>query len=237
MSSFVENSAWYATFDLDKFNWSEWVAFLPLPLPVYDVTRILDSAAAFDMAMHARHWAGTHLEGLRIPLTLRRHMEAIEITSLQQQQYMARALYSHCARYITGMPRIRDPPTDHMGSMAVVPPDQFEALASAVMATNASMCRTLQCWLTNVLVHGSTRATSLQVRYRSPTALSGRRRFRQGTKDAFDSEKVQTAANDALGAISDHHHTLPRMRCVVNTVGPGKASIGLSVIPRAPYGE
>ena len=146
MSSFVENSAWYATFDLGVFDWSEWIATIPLPMPVYDISRILDSAAAFDMAMHARHWTGTHLEGLRIPDALRHHMNVIGITSLQQHQYMARALYSHCARYVTGMPRIREPPTDHMGTTAVVPPERFEALATAVMANDPCMRRTLECW-------------------------------------------------------------------------------------------
>lgn len=233
MSSFVENSAWYATFDLGVFDWSEWIATIPLPMPVYDISRILDSAAAFDMAMHARHWTGTHLEGLRIPDALRHHMNVIGITSLQQHQYMARALYSHCARYVTGMPRIREPPTDHMGTTAVVPPERFEALATAVMANDPCMRRTLECWLTNVLVHGSARPTAMHVRYSTPAKHSGRRRYRHSAQDAFDAENVQTSANEALAAISDYHSTLPRMRCMVSPAGPGKASIGLYVHLRA----
>ena len=237
MSSFVENSAWYADFDLGEFDWSEWIARMPLPMPVYDISRILDSAAAFDMAMHARHWTGTHLEGLHIPNALRDHMNIIGITSLQQHQYMARALYSHCAQYVTGMPRIRAPPTDHVGTTAVVPPERFQALAKAVMANNSCMRRTLECWLANVLVHGSTRPTAVQVRFNTPATQSGRRRYRQRSQDGFDADKVQTDANDALAAISSYHSTLPCMRCIVSPAGPGKASIALYVHQRAPCGE
>lgn len=237
MSSFVENSAWYDAFDFSAFDWREWIEHLPLPMPIYSISRILDSAAAYDMAMHARHWTGTHLQGLRIPVALCQHMAIIGIASPQQQQYMARALYSHCARYVTGMPRICEPPTDHLGTLAVVPPERFESLATAVMAHDQSSRHTLECWLSNVLMHDSTRHTALHVRYRTPAHHSGRRRYRQRLLDSFDAEKVQSDANDALAAISSYHSTLPRMRCIVSPAGPGKASIGLYVHPRAPFGE
>ena len=206
-------------------------------MPIYDITRILDSAAAFDMAMHARYWTYPGLEGLRIPAALANHLRLIDLSTVYQQQYMARALYSHCARYVTGMPRIRAPPVDHLGTTKVVPDEQFYALAAAAMAHDASMRRTLQCWLTNVLVHGSARSTALQVRYSAPAVHSGRRRLRHSARDGFDAEKVQAATNEALAAISRHHHTLPRMRCIVSPAGPGKVTIGLFAHPRAPCDE
>ena len=237
MSSFVENCAWYADFDLEVFDWHEWIQTLPLPMPIYDVTRIVDSAAAYDMAMHARHWAGTHIGGLRIPDVLRRHMRCVGLKSLAQQQYMARALYSHCARYVTGMPRIRPPPTDHIKQTEVVPREVFQALMSALHAEDKLARRTLQCWLTNVLVYGSKRSTTLNVRYGVAAANSGRRRYRQSVSDVLDVDKMQAAANATLASISRYHHTLPQLRCIISLSGPGKVSIGLYAHLRAPCGE
>ena len=154
MSSFVENCAWHAGFALGEYDWDGWIARLSdvLPMPVWDVPRILDSSAAYDMAVHARHWQGGEMRSVNIPGGLEHHIWQLDLHG-EQVQYFARALYSHCVRYVAGMPRIRAPPTDHMDCTSVVPAAQFESLASAISCRSDSSRHMLQCWLENVLVY------------------------------------------------------------------------------------
>jgi len=236
MSSFVENSAWFAKFEFALFDYAEWIAQLPMPMPVYDITRILNSSTVYSMAMHARHWCEDTLNHVNIPDDMANHMRFLWINEPQQQQYFARALYSHCARYVTGMPRIRKPPTDHMGQTDVVPCAQFESLAAAVSAHSDGSRHTLLCWLTNVLVYGSSRPTVTTMKIKQ-TQHTGRRRHRRASHEPLDTDAVQSVANKALDAISDHDRLLPRMRCVVTQTGHGKASIALYAHQRAPSDE
>ena len=235
MSSWVENCAWYARYDIDVFDWHRWIVELQqvLPLPIYDITRILDISAAFDMAMHARHWHGELYPSVNIPRGLRWHMAAVQVHTASQQQYLARALYSHCARYTTGVAVIKCPPTDHMGDTSVVPSEQFESLSSAAHASTEKLRRRLYAWLCNVLQHGSTRSTTMCVPYRSTESRSGRRRHRQASKEHLTLDHMQAAVNSALQCISSHHHSLPIMWCTVNAAAGTKASIALYAHRRA----
>ena len=246
MSSHVETVEWCENYGLQRFDWSGWVTALQdvIGLPVYDLSKIMDSAAAWDIMYHARHWPAqraheiTSLRG--IGSGLRRMLESTGIFAPHQQHYAACALYSHCAKYTTRLPFIVPVPIDHMHSIPVMP----HALAQAVVAACGDDANTVQicCWLKNVIVHKSTRSTLLKVKVRDARGNSGGRRSlrRQsgGKRMSATARETQDAINAALEQITAHSQEhIATMTCTVNSSPPNDILIVLCAHQPSPSCE
>lgn len=234
MSSWLQLCRWHDEFALGLYPWQSWVEHLKLPLPAFDLTRILDASAAYDIAVHALHWQSEH-EQRHVNLTphMVRMMNAIGVRAAHQQQYMARALYAHCSRYITGMPRISDPPTDHIDCLPVVPSECLEELARATLTPWPAL--SIESWLERVLQQNKYKSLQLCNSFRS-TRSSGRR----GRKHSCAAEhkaiadRAQQMTDEALRrltALAPLH--VPLLRCHVVSVASGKINLVLSAQPRA----
>ena len=223
MSTFVETVPWEAEYGLHTFPWSEWIGAAAelVPMAVYDLSKILDSCAAYEMALYARHWSDDgSMNPVHVPAALRLHMACAGVTQYPQQVYFARAMYAHCARYTAGVPRIANPPTWHMANIAIVPATIFSELVQATMATTDGHRRQLMCWLENVLVHRSTRSTTLGRGLPHVSVPSGRRRRRQSTASGLGHciEDIVASVNRVLRSISDHAPALlPTMYAAITT--------------------
>ena len=233
MSSFVETLKWQYEFELGVYDWRGWIEHVTdlLPLPVYDLSKILDTSAAWDIFYHGRHWPADRaheLQPVHVPAVLAAAIAHAGIEYAHQVQYVARALYNHCARYTVTVPRVRAVATDHMLSLRVVPKAVFKSLVLAIKA-DAAAARRLDCWLQNVIVGRSSRPTTiLSTMVPVLQRLRGRR---IGQGDAtVDTDAAQAHINGILSRITAHHETLPKLWCTVTAVrvGAGRVSTVLS---------
>lgn len=237
MSSWLELREWHEVHDLGVFPWAEWIVYVAryIPMPIYDLSRILDASAVYDMAIHAVHWRGSsELCPVNVPNELSNALCAIGMREQKQQMYMARALYAHCARYTTGIVRIQDPPLHHMQSIPLMPQDCSDALAHATKTPLPAL--TLLHWLTSVIKFGSTRPLTLRNRHMNRQGSCGRRsrKHSPATESRAIADHVQHATDNALASITalapDH---VPHLSCHVCTVASGYVNLVLYAQPRA----
>ena len=240
MSSVLENLEWHRQHAIGTFDWSEWASLLGevMPLPVYDMLRLVDGCAAHDIAVHARHWPEARaLELGRVNLTapLARMLAAVGLELEHQMQYAARALYRQCAERMVGVPILRGVPVDHMDDVPVVPASVLAALVAATDATDDA--KRLRCWLENVIVHGSSRPTSISS---APTVVrqaTGRRR-RRAAGARCEADSTQSRVNAVLHEITETSpECVPRMWCTAVGHGQARISIVLYARQRAPSDE
>ena len=237
-TSWLELCQWHDRFALLEFPWDEWLRALELPLPIYDVTRILDASAVFDMAVHALHWpAAEPLNPVNMTPHMRLMMRRIDVKEPHQQVYMARALYAHCSQYVTGVPRICNPPTHHIDDLSIVPHDNLVLLAQATLTPMPATC--ISDWLVRTLRYGARSPLILRSRFRT-TRSCGRR----GRKHVVSLEckamieKVQHATDHAivaLTALAPQH--VPQIACTVSAAAVTVLTIALSVPQRTPCDE
>lgn len=243
MSSYVETLSWCRAHTLHDFPWREWVEELALAVewPVYQLPEILDVSAAYDIMFHARHFPEERVQELthsRPGLACTRLLAGAGLTQSHQQQYAYAALYRHCARYVVGMPagRVRAVPVDHVKNIPLLPSELY-AQACLALGVDESL-RQLMCWLRNVIVRGSLRATSITVKARRRYASKRRRRGKhQGA--AVDGgehlDSLQHSMQELLCNIRQTSPTLvPVMTCSVMHLPPARLSIGLFAQPPAP---
>jgi hypothetical protein len=237
MSSCVETLGWQAKYELGRYDWQGWIEHAKdlLPLPVYDLSKILDTSAAWDIFYHARHWPDDRAHELRpvhVPAGLVAAIAHAGIEHMHQVQYVARALYNHCARYTRGMPNVRAVPIDHMLSLRVVPSAVFKSLVVAIKADTAA-ARRLDCWLQNVIMWHSSRPATIMTTM--APELHHRRGRRIGRGDAaVDTETAQARINRILSGITDHHETLPTLWCTVTAVRIGAGRVSIVLCARQP---
>jgi len=236
-TSLVENAQWQVDFALGTFDWDEWVRQLAdvFPMPVYDLPRILDTAAAWDIVYHARHWPAARaieVGHVRMPPALGCMLSCVGITYLHQQQYAAKAMYRHCAQYTAGTMVVGAVPTDHMDHLPVVPARMLRAICAAARLSEDS--RHLACWLENVIVYGSSRQTKVHSVHLPAKQMAGRRRRRtRGT--SVDLDEMQSSVNRLLAEITDIAPShLPHMWCTVTTSSTTRAAIVLYARQHAP---
>jgi len=240
MSSVLENLEWHRRHAIDTFDWSEWTTLLGevMPLPVYDMQRIVDGFAAHDIAVHARHWpAARALELGRVNLTapLARMLAAVGLELEHQMQYAARALYRQCAERTVGVPILRAVPVDHMDDVPVVPPGVLAALVEAADA--ADDAKRLLCWLENVIVHGSSRPTLISAAPTVARQATGRRR-RRAAGARCEADITQLRVNAVLHEITETApDSVPRMWCTASGHGQSRITIALYARQHAPYDE
>ena len=240
MSSYVETLSWCRAHALTAFPWREWVEELALAIdwPVYQLPEILDVSAAYDILFHARHFPEERAQELtrsRPGLACKRLLAGAGLDQSHQQQYTFAALYRHCARYVTGMPagRVRAVPVDHIENVPLLP-NELYAQACAALGVNDSL-KQLMCWLRNVIVRGSLRATSITVKSRRKYASKRRRRGKhQGA--AVDGgehlDALQHCIQDLLRNIRQASPALvPVLACTVIHLPPARLSIGLYAQP------
>lgn len=210
-----------------------------IPMPIYDLRRILDASAAYDMAVHAVHWRdSSELRPVRVPRELSAALCAIGMRQHGQQMYMARALYAHCSRYTIGVIRIQDPPLDHMESIPLLPREHSDALARATRTPLPASV--LMYWLDRVIRYGSTRPLTLRNRHMHRQASCGRRsrKHSPATESRAIADQVQHATEHALAsiaALAPEH--VPRLSCHVCMVASGYVNLVLYAQPRAPCDE
>ena len=119
MSSLLEGLAWEHRYHLMHTapQWKQWILQLEhvFDLPVYDLLRILDVSAAFDMVQHAYYYNGTgNLYNVRVPRSCVETLRDVGLHHSWQMKYFIQALYSHCSKYTIGMRNIAPPDTHHM---------------------------------------------------------------------------------------------------------------------------
>ena len=233
MSSWLELQQWYTTYTLDAFPWAEWISLVQdtLPLPVYDLSKILDSSAVYDMAIHAVHWpASDNSVHVRVPLELEKALRAIDIVLPAQQMYMARALYAHCGKYTAGMLQIKDPPVNHMQHIALMPVAYTIALANATFTLLPST--QLTYWLEQTLRYGRTCTLCLRNKVQKHYARPGRRRkkYSPAAEARCIADHVQHDADTALAdihALAPAH--VPLLGCTVTHTTTSYVSLVLFV--------
>ena len=237
MSCFVETLGWQSKYELGVYDWQGWIEHAAdlLPMPVYDLSKIIDTSAVWDIFYHGRHWPDDRaheLRAVRVPAGLVAAIAHAGIEHTHQVQYVARALYNHCARYTRGIPSVRAVPIDHMLSLRVVPSAVFKSLVVAIKA-DAAAARRLDCWLQNVIMWRSSRPATI---LSSVTPeLHHRRGRRIGRADAtVDTETAQTSINRILSGITDHHETLPKLWCTVTAVRIGAGRVSIALYARQP---
>ena len=246
MSSHIETIQWLKQFSLDAYNWSDWVLALrdAIRLPVYDLTKILDAAAAWDIMYHARHWPryrAAEIAPLRgIGAGLSHLLDCVELTELHQQMYAASALYSHCAKYTMHLKQLAHVPVDHMANIPVMPSALAQALVLAC-GDNASSSQIFR-WLENVIVYNIYRPLSLKVKLRHSCGNSGGRRAmrRQSTAKttSADIANKESSIIAALAQIRSYcPELLPRLTCSLHSAPPNLLVIVLSAAPPSPFCE
>ena len=231
---------WHATHVVGAFPWEEWIEELQyvLPLPLYDITRVLDPSQAYDMALHAAHWSpDKHVQRVHIPAGLVRHITALDVHCPSQVVYMARALYSHCSRYVTGVPRVCCPPTAHLDHVEALPPHHVLALVRATLTPLPA--EGLYAWLSCVIMYGSRRVHRLCNRYRSRKSSGRKGRKHSVSVEAREiADRVVAGTNQAFDAIvALSPRFAPRFCCHVVSVASGRINLVLSAVPHAPCGE
>jgi hypothetical protein len=240
MSSWIELQEWHAMHGVDAFPWQEWIGELQrvLPLPVYDITRVLDPSQVHDMAQHAAHWSpDMHVQRVHVPPCLARHIAALDLQYSSQVVYMARALYSHCSRYVTGVPLVCCPPTTHLDHVEAVPQQHVRELAHATLTPLPA--EGLHAWLSCAVMHGSRRVHRLSNRHRSRKSSGRKGRKHSASAEAREiADKVLAATNQAFDDIvALSPRCAPRFCCHVVGVGSGRISLVLSAVPHAPCDE
>lgn len=237
-SSWVELCMWYDLHGLGDFPWDEWIDELELPMPLYSLSKILDASAAYDMAVHALHWqGGEDLRPVRLTKHMSKMMRAVGVCAPSQQMYMARALYAHCTRYVTGMPAVRNPPTNHLDFLPVVPHENLLRLASATLTPMPA--DSISAWLERAIVHHDCRPTKITNVYRSKRT-SGRRARKHSAVAEHSAvrESTQAMADEALAAIMDlSPRHVPSLTCQVTGVSTGRVSLVLCAQQHAPCDE
>lgn len=229
-TSWIELYNWQNEFNFNSFAWDEWIDGLELPMPIYDLAKILDASAAFDMASHAFCWTNQEcLQPVHFTYHMKEMMHALQLHEPHQQQYMARALYAHCSQYVLGMPVIRNPPCSHIEFLPVVPLQCLESLAAATLTPMPAS--RLSKWLRRVIKHRYSKPLQLQNKYQSSRS-SGRR----GRKHSCSlehkqlSEKVQHTTENSFTQIQKlSPNIVPRMRCSVVSITADTISLALSV--------
>jgi hypothetical protein len=240
MSSVLENLEWHRRHAIDTFDWSEWVTLLGevMPLPVYDLLRIVDGCAAHDIAVHARHWPKVRageLGRVNVPAPLARMLYAVGLEHPHQIQYAARALYRQCAERTTGVPILKGVPVDHMDDVPVVPSGVLASLVTAADA--AGDAKQLLCWLENVIVHGSSRPTLIRAAPTVTRQATGRRR-RRAASARCEADITQSRVNAVLREITEAApDSVPRMWCTATGQGQSHITIVLYARQRAPSDE
>ena len=180
MSSLLECLEWENKFSLNAQNPFEWCKWLQhvitlAKFPVYDILKICDVAAVFDMAQHAKYFNGdASLQSMIIPHYLTQHLTIVELTTYFQQQYFMQALYSHCAKYTVGMRKLACPSTEHMLCVPVIPYVIFYKLNCILQFPMH-----LYAWLNDVIALRSERAFTTTVTLQLSSNLSGRRKRKQ----------------------------------------------------------
>jgi len=231
MTSFVEMAVWERSHDLGGFPWDEYIDALQsvVPMPVYDLSRILDASAVYDMARHAMYWNGYDDHPVHIPDPFANLMRAVHLSSPEQMQYFARALCAHISNYTLDVPKIRQPPTEHMDCIPVVPFENFDALFRATMGPAG-----LYNWLVDVIQHGSERSMRTRAKARIPCGTGRRKRKFCSTAAAqMIQDSVMVSIEQALESIAALGPT-PRMWCTVANSGTRNLIIVLSARQRSP---
>lgn len=240
MSSWLELQEWYLEHAVDEFPWEEWIQELEhiMPMPVYSIARILDPCQAYDMAVHAVHWpCGEYLQSVNVPPMLVQHIKAIGLRYMHQVVYMARAMYSHCSRYVAGVPRVCCPPTGHLDHLEAVPLHCIVALARATLTPLPA--EGLHAWLAGTVIYGCRRVYRINNVYRSRKRSGRKGRKHLASAEANEAaEKVMANVNQAFAGIVElSPRFAPLFSCYVACVAPGHISLVLSAVPRAPFDE
>ncbi len=239
MSSVLENLNWHRMHTHCKFDWSEWTSLLGevMPLPVYNMLRIVDGCAAHDIALHARHWPedrALELGNVNLPVPLQNMLAAVGLTRSHQMQYAARALYRQCAERTVGVPILRNVPVDHMDNVPVVPASVLKSLADAADTEDTKQ---LLCWLQNVIVYGSSRPTTIHSVFSNERQATFRRRGRTAGYKC-QAENIQSCVNTVLNEITDMApECVPRMWCSTVNNGQSRVSTVLYARQQAPSDE
>lgn len=233
MSSVLETLHWCQSFDLAAYEWYQWVQQLPETVrwPVYDIERILDASAAYDIMYHARHFPECRvceMTRCRPSAAFRQLAAAAGVVMPHQQEYAYVALYRHCARYTTGMQshRVLPVPVDHVEHIPLLPMSIAEGVATT-FATPESVNQVM-CWLRNVIVYGSHRPTTVVLKSRLRHA-SKRRRTGGRVMECIDQvESTQARVHELLKSImSICPEHVPVMMCAVVPLMPARISIAL----------
>lgn len=237
MSSYVETVGWQSKYQLGVYDWAGWLSAATdaLPLPVYDLTRIMDPAAVWDIFYHACHWPldrAHELANVPVPAALKAGIRHAGIELPHQVQYVARAMYGHCRQYTAGVGRIRAVPTDHMLSLRVVPSAIFESLAAAIALGHGNERKRLHCWLQNVIMWGSSRPATIVSSLPQAETPSGRRRRHHDT--VVDTDTVQATVDRVLATIAAFSCQLPTMWCTVTAVRLGACRVTTVLYARQP---
>jgi len=240
MSSWLELQEWYLKHAVHSFPWQEWIEELQhtLPIPVYDITRILDTCQAYDMAVHAAHWpCDKDIQQVNIPPKLVQHINALGLQHSRQVVYMARALYSHCSRYVTNMPLVCCPPTAHIDELDAIPRLHLLALARATLTPFPA--KRLHTWLAAAIMYGCRHVHRVHSTYRSDKPPGRKGRKHSASAEARDvAEKAVAGVNQAFaGIVALSPRFAPRFGCHVTSVAPGHITLVLSAVPHVPFDE
>lgn len=240
MSSWLELQEWHLKHSLLTFPWQEWIEQLQhtLPMPVYDIRRILDTCQAYDMAVYAAHWpCDKDIQQVNVPLGLVQHINALGLQHPRQVVYMARALYSHCSRYVTNVPRVCCPPTTHIDDLDAVPLLHVLALARATLTPLPASG--LHAWLTDTIMHGFRHVHRVHSTYRSSKPPGRKGRKHSASTEARDvADKLLIGVNQAFaGIVALSPRFAPRFSCYVASVAPGHITLVLSAVPHIPFDE
>lgn len=237
MSSWLELQEWLDTHAVNTYPWPEWLTELQnvLPMPVYDVTYVLDTCAVYDMAVHAAHWSPEkYVQPVHTTRAMWAHVHALGLHSRQQCMYMVRALYSHLCKYITGVPRVVPPVTDHIALTEAVPCGHMSALARGTYTPLPA--KHLSAWLMNAIVHGSRNRLRLSNTYHSRQSSGRRRRMVHSTSHlnramAEDVLENTHVAFQAIVALSPRF--APHFSATIVSIGSGKITLDLFSSPPA----
>lgn len=236
MSSYIETLDWCHTFTLDRFDWSAWIeefAWL-VSWPVYDMTQVVDSSAAFDIALHAKHFPASRakeLTGCWIGESVRSILCGAGLQMHHEQCYAFTALYKLCSTYTVGMNgcSIKRTPVDFMDNVPMLPPHIKSFIDQAWLSEDNQ--KQITCWLENVIKYGMRRSTTVYVRLKTC-----RKSFSQAEVDSNDLiEHISATFGTILSSVrlcSTLH--IPRMSHTVMPLPPSRISIVLYVTQRTP---
>ena len=217
--SIAENLEWEHQFALDKdkpFPWNDWIACVgnTYMLPVYDLSKIVDVSAAYDMVRHARYCDSYELfQACRVPAALMPFLQAVQLHSATQMQYFVHALYCHCQKYTTAMKYVAPPITEHMEVIPIIPHELLTQL-QAVLQYPVGLVN----WLENTILHDSKRPFVTLCKLKVSHGLSGRRQRKVASSDdvAYAQELISQKLSLVCSKIRDLSPSfMPVFACVV----------------------
>ena len=239
MSSELETLAWREQFDLSVYDWDEWVKELGKAVrwPVYDISKILDASAAYDICCCARHFPADRAHELTACKDVTQYVHVLRAAGLDTQVqwcYAISALYKHCSKYTTGMSghRVRHPPTDHMDDIPLLPDNLF-CVADTLFGSPENTAHVL-AWIRRAVFNDTCRPTTFSAKSRRCMSAT----LRHATEHADDYEMLRNRMSQFFHDVrqtSPKH--VPYMSCTVVPAPPAMLSISLYVQRPSPSYE